>query len=177
MNLNRELYENAWLREAAVHSPYEYEPSLYNPVRNPMTQNISEFDYRGLRIVATKYNGAYDKSDTMGFDVPVAFVVLDAFDDPALPIVQHQFWSPWDAKNAIDFVEWVKPTIDAKKWPTSVGYEFNLMIAYKRNFTQVYATLKDIENICRDSFAFDENPAQAVLDRLKLLGTAVAEGR
>lgn len=177
MDINRELYESAWLREATMHPPYPYYNQFYNPVRNPMTKEISEFEYRGLRIVANAYTGAFDKFDTMGFNVPAAFVVLDAFDEPGLPIIQHWFWSPWDAKNAIDFVEWVKPTIDKKKWPTTVAYEFNLMIAYKRNFTHVFTTLKDIEKIVREAISFDDNPAQAVLDKLTLLRQLVAEGR
>lgn len=139
--------------------------------------SITEIEYKGLRICANRYNGVFDKSDSMGFDVPVAFVVLDAFDDPGLPTVQQWFWSPHDARNAIDFVDWVKPTIDTKKWPTTVACEFNLMIAYKRNFNHVFATLKDIEKIVREAISFDDNPSQAVLDKLTLLRQLVAEGR
>lgn len=144
-----------------------------------MTKEISEVEYRGRRIVANNYTGAFDNSDTMGFNVPIAFSVLDEFDEPALPTVQHWFWSPHDAAAAIRFVDWVTPRIakDKKTWPTTVAYEYNMMVAYRRNFDEVYGAIKEIEKMCIDARDFDDDMTAAILSRLQLLRQVVAEGR
>lgn len=139
--------------------------------------DMKEIEYKDRRIVANQYNGLHDKSDTMGFTVPVAFVVLDEFDEPALPTIQQWFWSPWDAANAIDMSDWLRDTIDTKKWPTTVAFEYNQMTAYRRNFSNVYMAIKDIEKMCIDARDFDDNVTEAVLSRLQLLRQSVAEGR
>ena len=125
-----------------------------------------EVEYRGYRIVAQKYTGAPGHEDTMGFDVPVAYVVLDEFDDPALPITHHWFWSPWDARNAIDFYEWVKTTIDKKKWPTTAAYEFNRMLQFRRRPWACFAAVHDIRKLIAAARDFDENPAPAIASRI-----------
>lgn len=169
----------AWLAACEDGPPYEYHPQFFNPVRSPVTNDICEIEYQGRRIVANAYTGAFDKSDTMGFNVPVAYVVLDEFDDPALPIIQHWFWSPHDAKCAIEFVDWIEPRVskDRKNWPTTVAYEYTQMTAYRRNFHKVYAAIKEIEAMCESARDFDENMTDDVLKRLRLLRQVVAEGR
>ena len=138
----------------------------------------TEVTYNGRRIVANQYNGLHDNIDSMGFKVPVAFVVLDEFDEPALPIIQHWFWSPYDAAAAIRFVDWVSPRIAKnKKWATSVAYEYNQMVAYRRNFDHVYAALREIEDMCISARDFDDNATPDILKRLQLLRQVVAEGR
>lgn len=144
-----------------------------------MTQEINEIEFRGRRVVANAYKGAFDKSDTLGFRVPVVYSVLDEFDDPALPTSQHWFWSPFDATAAIRFVEWVTPRIDKSKknWATTIAYEYNTMIAYRRNFDEVYGAIREIEQMCVEAKDFDEDMTDAVLKRLQLLRQVVAEGR
>jgi hypothetical protein len=169
----------AWYAACEDGPPYPYYNQFYDPVRNPMTKEISEVEYRGRRIVANAYTGAFDKSDTMGFNVPVAFVVLDEFDDPALPLIQQWFWTPHDASAAIRFVDWVTPRIakDKKNWPTTIAYEYNMMVAYRRNFDEVYGAIKEIEKMCIDARDFDDDMTAAVLSRLQRLRQVVAEGR
>lgn len=144
-----------------------------------MTREISEIEYAGKRIVATKYVGAFDNIDTLGFNVPVAFVVLDEFDEPALPLTQQWFWSPHDAQAAIRSVDWLTARIDKTKhrWPSTVSHDYNQMVAYRRNFDHVYAAVREVEQMCLDARDFDEDVREAVLSRLTLLRQAVAEGR
>lgn len=148
--------------------PYDGKPS------QPWSGTVqTEVTYRGYRIVLLPYNGTFDKSDSMGFDVPAAFAVLDDFDEPALPYSHHWFWSPWDARNAIDFYEWVKTVIDKKKWPTSAQHEFNLMLAYRQKIPAVFMAVHDIRKIMRDARDFDENPAKKIEDSLVLMETEI----
>ncbi len=155
-----------WRLAATDGPPYPYYNEFYQPWRNTVQKEVQ---YRGYRIVAQEYTGAGDKSDTMGFDVPVVYTVLDDFDEAALPLVQQWFWSPWDARNAIDFFEWVKTTIDKKKWPTTPAHEFNFMLAYRRKIPAVFQAVHDLKKILRDAADFDENPAQQVKERLVLM--------
>lgn len=168
----------AWYLACESGPPYDYHPCHFKPVNPMSSRGKTEVEFQGRRIVATKYTGAFDKSDTMGFDVPVAFVVLDEFDEPALPIVQHWFWSPWDARNAIKMVDWLKDRIERDKrlWPSTVPYEFNLMLAYRRNFADVYATLREIEDMCISARDFDENVTESVLRKVQHLRQLAAEG-
>lgn len=159
-----DVHRDAWYVGCTDAPPYEY--YNYQPWRDTVQKEV---EYKGYRIVAQTYNGAHDQSDTMGFDVPVAFAVLDDFDDAALPISHHWFWSPWDARNAIDYYEWVKTTIDKKKWPTTAAHEFNFMLQYRRRVPAVFAAIHDIKKLIRDARDFDENPAQAIMDRITLM--------
>lgn len=149
--------------------PYPYYEQFYTP----WSEVMKEVEYRGYRIVAQPYTGAGDKSDTMGFDVPVAFVVLDDFDAPALPLTQQWFWSPWDARNAIDFYEWVKNTINKKKWPTTAAHEYNMMSLYRRRIPAVFMAIHDIRELLAAAKDFDENPAKAISSRLDTLALEV----
>lgn len=133
----------------------------------------SEVSYKGLRIIAQGYTGAREKPDTMGFDVPAVFVVQDDFDEPALPVHNAWFWSPWDARCAIDFCEWVKTTIDLRTWPTTPEYEFSWMLGFRRNPHLVFEALHDIKKIIAEAKDFDENPSQAITKRLELLEACI----
>ena len=159
---------DAWLEEASVCPPYLYYREFYKPWSGTVQKELL---YRGFKIVAQEYEGAFDKSDTMGFDVPAAFVVLDAdFDEPVLPFTQHWFWSPGDAKSAIDFHLWFK-TVNTSKWPTSAAHEFNAMLFYRRRPAAVFAAVHDLHKIIAEARDFDENPAKKISDRLALLET------
>jgi hypothetical protein len=161
---------DAWYVAATDAPPYPYYNQFYQPWRDTVQ---TEVNYKGYRIVAQTYTGAFDKSDSMGFDVPVAFSVLDDFDEAALPLIHHWFWSPWDARNAIDFYEWIKTTIDKKKWPTTPAHEFNFMLAYRRKIPAVFRAIHDIKKLIAASRDFDENPAQAIYDRITLMETEI----
>lgn len=158
-----------WWLSCDAGSPYPYDNNY-----QPWSETVQkEVNYKGYRIVALEYTGAFDKPDTMGFDVPAAFAVLDDFDEPALPYSTHWFWSPWDARNAIDFYEWVKTIIDKKKWPTSAQHEFNFMLAYRQKIPAVFIAIRDIRKIIEDARDYDENPSQRIADRIALMETEV----
>jgi hypothetical protein len=159
-----DAHREPWFVACTDGPPYPY-------LRNNTVQN--EVSYKGYRIVAQEYTGAFDKSDSMGFNVTTAFVVLDDFDEQALPMAHHWFWSPWDARNAIDFYEWIKTTIDKRKWPTTASHEFNFMLQYRRRVPAVFAAIHDIKKLIADAADFDENPAQAIKDRISLMETEV----
>ena len=135
----------------------------------------TETQYRGYRIVAQKYTGACDRSCFLGFECERVFVVLDEFDDNALPFNHHQFWTPWDAKMAIDFFEWLKTTIDLKKWPTTPAYEFNRVMAMHVRTPEVFMAVQRIRQALRESADFDENPTRAVADILAALEQSMHE--
>lgn len=160
----------AWFVSATDGPPYPYYNQFYQPWRDTVQKEV---EYKGYRIVAQDYTGAFDKSDTMGFDVPAAFSVLDDFDETALPLNQHWFWSPWDARNAIDFFEWIKTTINKKRWPTTPAHEFNIMLMYRRKIPAVFKAIRDIRKIIADARDFDENPSKAIIDRLDLMDVEI----
>ena len=163
-----------WLAACEHGSPYTLPSTKYENMQPPTI--LRAVDYHGRRIAAVPYSGAVGKVDTMGFDTPVAYIVLDEFDEPALPVLTQWFWSPHDAAAAVRFVDWIGPYILARKanWPTTVEYEFELAMAYRRKFSDVYAALKDIERLCQQDDA--ENAKREIAARLGLLRQVVAEG-
>jgi hypothetical protein len=167
---NPDALREAWFVSATDGPPYPYYNQFYRPWRNTVQKEV---EYKGYRIVAQDYTGAFDKSDTMGFDVPAVFSVLDDFDEAALPLNQHWFWSPWDARNAIDFFEWIKTTINKKRWPTTPAHEFNIMLMYRRKIPAVFKAIRDIRKIIADARDFDENPSRAIIDRLDLMDVEI----
>lgn len=154
---------DAWSVRAGNGPPYPYYRAHYKPWSGTMQKEV---EYMGLRIVAQDYVGAFDKSDTMGFTVPVSYVVLDDFDERALPFVQSMFWSPWDARNAIWFNNWFKTAPQIRKWKETPNWALNEMLDYRRKPHLVYAAIHDIRRILREASEFDENPTRAIQDRL-----------
>ena len=124
-------------------------------------------NYRGHVIVQNQYNGLHQKVETMGFTVERAYVVTDELDQPSLPLVQQWFWSPFEARRAIDFVEWAKENINARKWNTTIAHEYNVMTNYQRHIDHVYITVQEVRKMCRDELEWGDNPAvKKILERL-----------
>jgi hypothetical protein len=123
--------------------------------------------YRGNLIVENQYHGMHQKIETMGFTVERVYVVTDELDQPALPLVQQAFWSPWEARRAIDFVEWAKQNVNERKWTTSIAHEYNVMVNYQRHFNHVYTTIQEVRKMCRSELEWGDNPAvKKILERL-----------
>lgn len=134
----------------------------------PRNQTVQKrVKYRGYWIEQRPYaQGLPDMSDTMGFEPTVVYVVVDDFGDKALPIVTHQFWNPWDARNAIDLVEYLKGKVPKPKWATSIAHEHQLMLLLRRKPAAVYNALHDIKRLIVQSKDFGDNPANAIGTRL-----------
>ena len=122
-----------------------------------------ETEYRGWRIVECDID-----VESMGFRMTRTFRVLDEFDDP-MPINHGSFWSPADARQAIDFVEDVFKLMRGKKWPTSKTHEFNLAMAYRSQFVAVYETLQKIKKAAQDAQEMGDDPSADVLRLLDTL--------
>lgn len=119
-----------------------------------------ETEYRGWRIVETETD-----TECHGFKMGRVFTVMDEFDEP-LPVLQHTFWSPSDARLTIDFVEQFRKN---PKWPTTMTYELNEAACYRRNFIEVFATLKKLRTILDDCQEMGDDPTQPIRDALTLL--------
>ena len=131
----------------------------------------TECTYRGLRIVRVENpsTGKLSNGDSFGFDMPYAFRVLDELDCPALPTLQQLFWSPNDARNAIEMCEVMMADLRGSKWTTTKIHEFNQLLMYYRNFDLVYHYLMKVKKVCREAQEMDENPTKQLSDMLHLL--------
>lgn len=127
---------------------------------------MKTLEYRGYSIVEVNYNPTI--GDT--FNPDRVYTVKDEFDDP-LPILQQTHWTPFDAMAAVDIVLNV-PT-NKHKWPSTVVYEYNQSLRYRRHWGLTYAALLDVEAICVSALDFDDNPTQEVLDRIRTLKATV----
>lgn len=127
-------------------------------------------EYKGHTIAEVPFEGTFDNYESYGFKVDKAYTVVDELGEP-LPILQNLFWSPSDAAQAIDAVNWLTARVDKSvtRWPPTVVFEHNQMMGYRRNFALVFETLKAIEDMCREARDLDENPREAILDKLQLL--------
>ncbi len=128
-----------------------------------------EIEYRGYRIVELEV-----EVESFGFPMTRAFQVLDEFDDP-LPLSQNLHWSPGDARLAIDFVHDVFKV--TKKWPTTQSHEFNIALAYRGNFIQVYKTLQNIKRVLGDCQEMGDDPTTEVSAMLHGLHVSSVDGR
>lgn len=128
-----------------------------------------EIEYRGYRIVETEV-----ETECFGFPMTKAFKVLDEFDDP-LPILQNLHWSPGDARLSIDFVHDVFKV--TKKWPTTQTHEFNIALAYRANFVQVYQTLQSVKKVLADCQEMGDDPTAEVSSLLHGLHVSSVSGR
>ena len=170
--LNPDALRDPWCLAMADYAHYPFNPSINTPWRDGMT---TEVEYRGYIIKAVEHTGSFDKADTMGLDVPAAFTVVDDFGDQALPLHHHLFWSPWDARQAIDFYLWAKENINLKKWPTTPAHEFNLMLMYRRHFPAMFSFFHDLKKILAEARDFGDNPDKAINARLAALDAQVRE--
>ena len=136
----------------------------------------TSYAYEGYEIVKRPYNGTFEKHESLGFTIDHSFVVVDDFGDHTLPLLQQNFWSPIDAKMAIDAANHLLSKTPNKRWePSTKAHEFNIMLCYRRNFWHVYDALQKIKKECEESIDFDENPREAVLRILSNLRAAVLE--
>lgn len=151
----------AWYVNCVDGPPYRY---IGGPVQ-------SEVTYRDYRIVRQEYTGAHDKSETMGFDIQYCYAVLDELDEP---MTYRRFWSPWDARNAIDFFLWHRETFTSKYTKVySPDYDFGQLLCYRRRIPLVYQAVHAILTTCQDARDFGDNPSEAVINRINLLNNAV----
>lgn len=151
----------AWYVKCVDGPPYRY---TGGPVQ-------SEVIYRDYRIVQQPYTGAQDKSEAMGFDIPYCYAVLDEFDDP---MTTRRFWSPWDARHAIDFFLWHRDTFSPKhRQVFTTEHEYELLMCYRRQMPLVFEAVYDMLSKCVDAQEFGDNPAQSIIDRVHLLNSAV----
>lgn len=87
------------------------------------------------------------------------FAVQDGFGDDALPMAHTKFWTPNDAKAAIDLQEAMG---DYKTWPTTLLHEYNMALVLRGRYAEVYAALRMLMvrvKQCRD---FDEDPTDEI---------------
>lgn len=123
-----------------------------------------EIEYRGWRIVEEAVD-----AEAHGFAMTRAFAVYDDLDDP-LPVLQNLHWSPNDARLAIDFCMDVFALTRGKKWPTTQTHEFNVAVAYRARFVEVYQALRKVERLLSsEDDGLGEAPADAARKELQWL--------
>ena len=80
-------------------------------------------------------------------------------------VIEHP--PPFEARRAIDFVEWAKENINVRKWNTTIAHEYNVMTNYQRHIDHVYITVQEVRKMCRDELEWGDNPAvKKILERL-----------
>jgi hypothetical protein len=138
---------------------------------------IAEFPYKGYRIVQTDDREWIGYNSVEGAPVmPNVFVVVDDFDEPALPIGMQSYYTLHDAYAAIDIKEEYFPLVSGATWPTTLLHEYRVYQSYRRNFHHVMVALASIKKTCQDAKDFDDNPGEDVLRRLHLLNQVIVEG-
>lgn len=134
--------------------------------------------YGGYEILQVPHTGLFDKSDTAGFNVDVAYTVTDDFGDPALPLVQQKFWSPADARAAIDCVNSFKPAgknLPARRLQGQQAHRFTQAIAFRLNFMSVFLAFEDIRKECTMAADFGDDPREAIEAILNKLMSKIEE--
>lgn len=129
---------------------------------------MKELEYRGYRVVEVNYNPV--QGDL--FSPDRAYTVLDGFDDP-LPILQQLHWTPFEAMAAIDILIDAPDHTISRRWPSTITYEYNKALVFRKHWSLTYVALLDIESLCRNAQDFDDNPAAAILDRISKLKSTV----
>lgn len=128
-----------------------------------------ETEHRGWRIVEVEVD-----QECHGFRMGRVFKVLDEFDEP-LPVLQHTFWSPSDARLTIDFVEQFRKN---PKWPTTMTYDLNEAGCYRRNFVDVHQTLRGLLTILADCQEMGDDPTIPIREAINYLhGRCLEAGR
>lgn len=122
---------------------------------------MTEVEYRGWRIVEVDTD-----IEAFGFRMTRAFAVKDEFDD-GLPMSHQMYWSPGDARQAIDFVIDVFKL--SRKWLTTHTHEFNIAMCYRARFVEVYAAILKVKNIIDDAREMGDDPSRDILDHLQAL--------
>lgn len=165
--INYENRKREWQDEDDQRHPWHLKTDI-GPRGFPRKTTVQKrVKYLGYWIEQRPYTNILEnKEDTMGFEPTVVYVVVDDFGDKALSIVTQQFWNPWDARNAIDLVEFLKGKVPKPKWPTSISHEHQLMLLLRRKPAAVYAAIHDIKKIMLEAHDFKENPAKAIGTRL-----------
>lgn len=143
-----------------------------------MSGKQTSLSYGGYEIVQRPYTGTHDKIESMGFTVDTAYVVTDEFGDFALPLVQQWFWTPSDAKAAIDAVNSFKPRDkhqSARHSMAGIAHRFTQAIAHRLNFMAVFLAIEKIRKECVMARDFDDNPREAIEKILGDLATKIEE--
>lgn len=137
---------------------------------------LKNVDYKGHVIQEVPYSGTPGNYESYGLEVNKAYRVVDDFGDDTLPLLNNVFWTPADAAQAVDAALWLESRVDKAKatWPSTVTFEYNQMMAYRRRFYAVYQALSEIDDMCQSARDFDENPREAIIGRLQLLRLEVA---
>lgn len=128
-------------------------------------------NYKGYEILETPHIGTFNHYESHGIKVDKAYTVVDEFGDQTLPLIHNVFWTPADAAQAIDAAIWFEARVNKSRatWPSTIVFEYNTMMSYRRNFFAVFQALKEIEDLCVESKDLDENPRDAIIERLQLL--------
>lgn len=138
---------------------------------------VAEVAYKSYRIVQTNDPEWLGYGTTPeGLLVPYVLVVLDEFDDLALPIGMQVHYTLLEAKAAIDIRDIVFPLKAGPTWPTTALHEYAVFQSYRRNFPRVMEALARIKKSCVDAKDFDDNPGEDVLQHLHLLNMVIVEG-
>lgn len=158
--------------------PLGFKVWLSRPIGLNMNDQ-TEIEYKGERIVQNEYHNLHENTESFGFKVNRAYVVVDEFDDPSLPTNQQWFWSPLDAMHAIDLVHWAKKFFNFKRWPTTVAHEYNVLLNYKRHIALVYITVREVMELLKsadDGLDDEGDIIKQALNKLYQLHQVVCEG-
>lgn len=135
---------------------------------------MKETTFNGYRVIQVQNNQLHDKSDSLGFDHPVVYTVRDDFDESVLPPPVYNFWTPHEACGAIQLAATIgKHLLGNPKWPTTMIFEYNRFLQYRRNWGAVMSALIEIETMCSEAIDFGEDATKDVLKRLQKLQGAI----
>ena len=130
---------------------------------------MTEFTYKGVRIVQEKQRQLGNPSmNPLGFKVEHQYLTLDDFDDHALAVCYHQFWSPVDACMAVDINQWTSSTYG----PKAGSWRFSHALAMRAKPWVVRDALLDIRDLIDEGDVYSAKPgeiADAVLDCIRKL--------
>lgn len=128
---------------------------------------MSELNYNGVRIVQTETSTQCGEH-TMGFTVKHEYTTLDDFDDHALAVCYHRFWSPVDACMVVDIDQWQAPQYG----PKAGSWRCSYFMAMRARPAEVREALLDLRQLLdqADQISADApDICEAVLDRVRKL--------
>jgi len=130
----------------------------------------TEYEYRGMIVRRVKN----ETQTCLGFKVDYVYQVVDEFDEPAIPaILEQNFWSPYDAKVAIDFSHAYGSFRKARRHPIpeTQAYEFSRLQAMRRHIVEIVCALEDLRDKANDANEFGEDlKPWVVIDALGRVG-------
>lgn len=130
---------------------------------------MRELNYKGVRIVQVEQPSlGHPSMNPMGFTVKYEYTTLDDFDDHALGVCYHRFWSPADACMAVDIDQWQAPQYG----PKAGSWRFSYIMAMRANPSLVREALREIEDcllLCERHDADPDSVGSLVLDRIRKL--------